>query len=657
MMKKRFNLLWAPVILAALLLATACGNDETLPPGGKGNGGERIVFTLAPEQAVQTRAGTTPPTFPADKVLRYIMEVYDSSNNIVPGSRQVKTVASGGSTSVEFAVEKTTGATYTVVFWADFTAIANPKNDLYYDTETGGLSAVTFKTATPTDFDGEAFCGKTTINTNGVPATTAITLKHCVAQINLKTNAVLTGKQSVKVTYGEAGNANAPMSTFNILDESVTAPATIAGVIGKVDAAASTGATKLNPYTFHTFYVFAPKGAQRLVNMEVAMCSNADGTGTTVLQSIPNVPLQSNYRTNITGNFGKVMTVFSIDCDDTWEGDIDVPWDGTIPAPNKNYKFGGGSGTEADPYLISKAADLAQLTANVNTGTNLYENKYFKQIIDIDLDNNEWTPIGKENSPLLGNFDGQSHKIYGLKITTAQECVGLFGRMYNNTLTNVHVVDGTIDITPITAGYYVGGITGMTESSATIKNCSFSGSININIANSFAALFTGGICGGGTGVISACKNSGEIEINESTNAYLTYYHIGGISGNGEATVEGCYNKGDITYKSSYTQSCTMGGICGQAKGLVKGCYNIGNITASRWGGIISAIATQPQADNYVKVSGFYTTNTEKVFGAGSWPQSTDAGWAIDDTGTNGYWKDLGNWNNGTPVYPKLWWEE
>ena len=144
----------------------------------------------------------------------------------------------------------------------------------YYDTETSGLSAVKFKTATPTDFDGEAFCGKTTIDTNGVPATTAITLKHCVAQINLKTNAVLTGKKSVKVTYGETGNANAPMSAFNILDESVTTPATIAGVIGKVDAAASTGATKLNPYTFHTFYVFAPKGTQRVLKSSVRTFSD-----------------------------------------------------------------------------------------------------------------------------------------------------------------------------------------------------------------------------------------------------------------------------------------------------------------------------------------------------------------------------------------------
>lgn len=39
-------------------------------------------------------------------------------------------------------------------------------------------------------------------------------------------------------------------------------------------------------------------------------------------------------------------------------------WNGVIPAANATYAFG-GSGTEADPYQIDTAAELAQLSANV----------------------------------------------------------------------------------------------------------------------------------------------------------------------------------------------------------------------------------------------------------------------------------------------------
>ena len=51
---------------------------------------------------------------------------------------------------------------------------------------------------------------------------------------------------------------------------------------------------------------------------------------------------------------------------------------------NASAAFSGGDGSSATPYLISTAADLAQLAINISTGTN-YTNKIFKQTDDIDL--------------------------------------------------------------------------------------------------------------------------------------------------------------------------------------------------------------------------------------------------------------------------------
>lgn len=55
--------------------------------------------------------------------------------------------------------------------------------------------------------------------------------------------------------------------------------------------------------------------------------------------------------------------------------------------------FGGGSGTQADPYLIYNTDQLDQLAADVNNG-NPYENVWFKLMDDLDYTGKPYTPIG-----------------------------------------------------------------------------------------------------------------------------------------------------------------------------------------------------------------------------------------------------------------------
>ena len=62
-------------------------------------------------------------------------------------------------------------------------------------------------------------------------------------------------------------------------------------------------------------------------------------------------------------------------------------WDGTTKTAPE------GDGTEANPYKIATAENLAWLSAQVNAGTD-YEGKFFVQTADIDLGNKAFTPIG-----------------------------------------------------------------------------------------------------------------------------------------------------------------------------------------------------------------------------------------------------------------------
>jgi len=107
-----------------------------------------------------------------------------------------------------------------------------------------------------------------------------------------------------------------------------------------------------------------------------------------------------------------------------------------------------------EPIEDLEINDLAELKAfrDAVNGGNDYKGKIVTLAADIDLANEEWTPIGQVtfdragdgsyvvNSVFKGTFDGQNHTISNLKITDSEaNGVGLFGAATNATIKN----DGT----------------------------------------------------------------------------------------------------------------------------------------------------------------------------------------------------------------------
>ena len=151
-----------------------------------------------------------------------------------------------------------------------------------------------------------------------------------------------------------------------------------------------------------------------------------------------------------------------------------------------------GKGEENDPYLIEDAEDLKKLAKKVNSGTT-YERTYFKLTADIDLKNEEWTPIGtkvytdefghSEGRYFKGTFDGDGHQIANLTITGRNEYVGLFGYVRNATIQNCNVAGEVSGYNAV--GGIVGAVDGKTNN---ILNCSFQGNVTGN-------MYVGGIVG------------------------------------------------------------------------------------------------------------------------------------------------------------------
>ena len=140
---------------------------------------------------------------------------------------------------------------------------------------------------------------------------------------------------------------------------------------------------------------------------------------------------------------------------------------------------------------IFSVADLKAFRDMVNNGTT-YNNYIITLEADLDLNNEEWTPIGRVEQNLsnlyhdfCGTFDGKGHTIKNLRISEESHNSGLFGGTRNATIKRLIVEDASV-----AGDFYVGIVIGHAEGTTIIqdtyvKNCTVSG-----------RSFTGGIVGG-----------------------------------------------------------------------------------------------------------------------------------------------------------------
>lgn len=248
-------------------------------------------------------------------------------------------------------------------------------------------------------------------------------------------------------------------------------------------------------------------------------------------------------------------------------------WNGTIASG-----FAVGTGTENDPYQINTAAELAYFAKSVNDGK-WYDGEYIILKNNINLNNQEWTPIGNHSNSFRGNFDGRNHTVTGMQISGELDRVGLFGECtkhnVNSAIKNITVKDSVI------CGInFVGAIVGYAEE-INIENCRGIG----NTINGKTDV--GGICGkiGGysVGKVSQCYNSSKVTGRG---------RVGGIAGMG-GIAENCLNTGEIMIiNKAYQSAC--GGIFGifddtTTSATITACVNLGKVSGGEsFGGIVGS---------------------------------------------------------------------
>ena len=233
--------------------------------------------------------------------------------------------------------------------------------------------------------------------------------------------------------------------------------------------------------------------------------------------------------------------------------------------------FGGGTGTQEDPWLIASQEDLTALAEFLNSGNaeqfdadaagvGNCHGYYFKQTADIDLTGVTWEPIGYSGSYYFaGNYDGGGHSITNAVSTGKVDpdgfaTAGIFGWVAFGSVENLHVKNANFVATGQNNYSYVGGIAGVCYGSS-IKNCSVVISSleskrnnNNNCAGSIVGYSTGG-----TFEKCAAEN----------NQVKTMAYGGGFVGE----VDDDYGVGKSTFTNCYTTNCSVSSKTDDAQGV------------------------------------------------------------------------------------------
>ena len=213
---------------------------------------------------------------------------------------------------------------------------------------------------------------------------------------------------------------------------------------------------------------------------------------------------------------------------------------------------------------------------------------------DLDLKGADFSPI-----PIFqGTFHGNGHTISGLSFQDKGSRVGLFRTLTDTAVVEDLTVEGTLQPGG-TAGQVglvagenhgtvlgctaqgtvsgqedVGGVVGLNGESGTVEGCA-------NHAAVSAPLNAGGVAGQNLGTLSACANSGTVNIDPYQEAPS---NSGGIAGLSRGTITSCTNTGAVGYQHL---GYNVGGIAGLQSGTILTCSNTGAILGRKdVGGIV-----------------------------------------------------------------------
>ena len=231
-----------------------------------------------------------------------------------------------------------------------------------------------------------------------------------------------------------------------------------------------------------------------------------------------------------------------------------------------------GDGKTGNPYIITKAEELAWFRDQVNSGNNFICAKISDAVEVIDmstvchaadesqnLEELSWKPIGKNDYgyQYRGTFDGNRKTITNLYINASQNNVGLFGYTMEGTIKNLTFEYANVTNTKTYTGILVGY-----ANNSNLQNIKISDTCQIK-----GGKETGGIAGDFWGNAYNCVNYATVQGKE---------RVGGLLGYCTAkysSITTCANYGNVTATGT-----DAGGLVGYfISGTIQDCANYGDV--------------------------------------------------------------------------------
>lgn len=293
---------------ASALLLSACQRNEL---GGGSLSGEEVTVGISAMMPLDGGAVVKSDAEPGkgDEVNRCIMQVYladdvDLSNATKVGEPKTVEVTDGKASFG--SLQLVAGHTYRLVFWADCAATGTDDalTDQYYSTEM--FPVVTFKegvTYAGNDDSRDAFFASYKLEVDG-PSNHTVKLHRPFGQLNIITSdysVVETSfpalvPQKVSLTFSKVPQGINLLT--GALAETFVKPLTGASVYvaAVTEPAVASGSKHLS-----FDYIFAPEGEQYSIPEITMSFDDAEGNEVASVYKFVNLPVQRNYRTNVTG--------------------------------------------------------------------------------------------------------------------------------------------------------------------------------------------------------------------------------------------------------------------------------------------------------------------------------------------------------------------
>ena len=621
-MKKLFLL----TALLAVTLFTSCQKEEINPDAGQA----KVIFSVEVPSSPITKAIGNGYTEINDLVYAVYTTPYSSEEEAFLNLDQAvpfyqKNYAENeiafaeGKTNVE--IELLNGQNYIILFWAQ-------NQDAWFKDDKFDLMNVTYPEGIKSNsLNLAAFSGKTFVPSVSGAISKKITLTRPFAQINLgtikdnKIHSLLdfnTFKSSV--TVKNAG------TSFNVAKDKVNDDCVADVTFGDAPIADESFVVDGKEYKYLAMnYVFVdgPVDVDYTLSFEKY---------NPIINSVTNVPVQKNYKTNIVGNLLSSTASYNITLLPWNDEEFTIElWDGVTtqePSVDEN--------AQVLTYEIDEPSELAWLAAYVNgtlgtktRSTATPQEVKFKLTANVDLNNQPWTPIGFNSNEVAGNenyftgeFDGNGFEIRNLYIDVKDKGgVGLFGAVHNATIKNVTLrnvfvkavesesdpanTSGAEGSAQYIAGGHIGAVAGYDVKNGYVnfEDVHVVGTIKIEgETRASQGQRVGGIVGGrgaskysfknisvigdeGSYIKGYCSTAGVIGQNQEAatfenvttdiDVYAVTFGVGGIAGiaREKSTFTNCSSAGNLTLDASKNQLSSYSSNYPYRVGGIAGCWS------------------------------------------------------------------------------------